>query len=240
VTTPSRADGPASEPVDSIVVDPVDPPMWGNDGLLVFLRVAGRLKALHRQGWVDRGIPNPESVADHSYQNALVAWILGACAGLDTARLVKLMLVHDLAEAVVGDVTPYTHLIRDGANPSDVAARWRDLVDPVDAASVKLAKHDRERAAIIDLTSSLPGPLRDEICGLWDDYAERRSPEAGFAAQTDKLEALMQALEYDAQGQPADIDNFLASAQDAVTHPTLLHVLSVLTDDMRRHDSGAQ
>src|SRR4051794_15354555 len=68
----------------------------------------GRLKEIPRTGWLDRGIlaEETESVADHSYGVALLAWLLAPDA-LDRGRVVELALIHDLAEAVVGDVTPY-------------------------------------------------------------------------------------------------------------------------------------
>lgn len=196
--------------------------------LIDFLLVVGRLKRVRRQGWVDRGIAAPESVADHSYRNAMMAWILGDVAGLDTDRLVKLMLVHDLPEAEVGDGTPYAHLVDSGSEPSDIVGRWRDLVNPEDLASMRDARHSREREALAGLTRELPTALGSTLVDLWQDYAEGRSPEARFAAQIDKLEALLQALEYQADGQPADVENFLVGAREVVSHPVLIELLEKL------------
>jgi putative hydrolase of HD superfamily len=201
----------------------------GQDGLLAFLRATGALKALPRQGWVDRGVRAPESVADHTYRNAMMAWILGAAAGLDTARLVKLMLVHDLPEVEAGDATPYGGIAVDAeADLADVVARWRELVTPEALAQAREEKHRVEAAAMAHLTGALPVALRDELRALWTEYAERRTPEARFAAQIDKLEALLQALEYRDAGQPADVENFLQSAREAVTDPVLFRFLGEL------------
>ncbi len=181
---------------------------------------------------MDRGIAEPESVADHSYRNAMMAWVFGDAAGLDTGRLVKLMLVHDLAEAEVGDATPYDEILRQGVDPADAVARWRDLVSDEDLARAREKKHRLEAQAMRRLADDLPAGLAGEILELWTEYAERRSPEARFAAQIDKLEALLQALEYRDAGEPADVENFLLSAREAVRHPVLVDLLQGLESAM--------
>jgi putative hydrolase of HD superfamily len=194
--------------------------------LLAFLKSVGALKRVARQGWVDRGVDKPESVADHTYRNAMMAWALGQPAGLDTNRLVKLMLLHDLAEVEVGDATPYGHLLGEGADSTQVAARWRELVTPDDLARVRADKHQRETEAMAALAASLPAGLRQEMLDLWAEYTQRRSPEARFAAQVDKIEALLEAIELRAAGQPADVENFLISAREVVEHPMLVSLLA--------------
>jgi 5'-deoxynucleotidase YfbR-like HD superfamily hydrolase len=70
-----------------------------NDGLFEVLQAAGRLKTLKRAGWVRVGLPEPESVADHSFRVALLAVLFGPRLGLNGEKLVRLALLHDLAEA---------------------------------------------------------------------------------------------------------------------------------------------
>jgi putative hydrolase of HD superfamily len=79
----------------------------------------------------------------------------------------------------------------------------------------------------------LPQPAADELRVLWHEYAERSSPEARFVSQIDKLEALLQALEYREAGQPADVESFWQSAQDAVEHPVLRQLLHEIEERMR-------
>src|SRR5215211_6639990 len=78
-------------------------------GLVRFMRLAGRLKRTIRTGWVDRGVPaeRVESVADHSFRVALLAWLASAGTALDRDRVLILAVIHDLAEAITGDLTPY-------------------------------------------------------------------------------------------------------------------------------------
>jgi putative hydrolase of HD superfamily len=199
------------------------------DALVAFARTVGQLKALPRQGWVDRGIVQPESVADHTYRAVMLAWTLGHAAGLDTDRLVKLMLVHDLAEAKVGDATPYGQLLDD---MSDVAVRrWRDLLPPDRLHAAKQEKHAREAVALAEMVADLPGGLAQEIQELARDYDDRGSAEARFAAQVDKVEALLQAIEYEEDGQPSDVENFLLTVREEVVHPTLVAFVEALRLD---------
>lgn len=196
--------------------------------LLEFFRLAGQLKMIPRQGWVDRGVLAPESVADHTYRMALMAWVLGAEAGLDTARLVKLVLVHDLPEALAGDATPYQALIQRGLSPEDASARWHDVLTEDEIAIGREEKMVAERGAIRDLLTHLEPRLAGELEALWTEYAQRSTPEAQFVSQIDKLEALIQAVEYERAGQPADVASFRRTAEGYVTHPVLRRLLDAI------------
>ena len=196
--------------------------------LVEFFQMVGELKRLPRQGWLDRGIATPESVADHTYRMALMAWVLGTQAQLDTARLLRLVLVHDLPEVLAGDATPYRALIERGLSAEDAAAQWHDLLTEEDLASGRQVKTAAERTAMSELVTHLSPVLAAEITDLWSDYAERRTPEARFASQIDKLEALLQAIEYERAGRPADVENFRRSADSYVTHPVLREFLASL------------
>ena len=193
--------------------------------LLDFLLLVGRLKTLPRQGWVDRGVPNPESVAEHTYRAAMMGWVLAERAGLDSARLIKLILVHDLPEVLAGDATPYAGLLAAGMGVEEALARWRELVGPEQLAEARLDKLSREAEAMQVALRGLEPALASELRQLWAEYAERRTPEARFAAQLDKLEALLQAMEYEAAGQAADVASFLLTARDEVTQPVLRELL---------------
>jgi putative hydrolase of HD superfamily len=72
------------------------------------LAAAGKLKRIKRQGWLDAGIPRQqvESVADHSFRVAFMAAFLAPSDSLDVLKMVKMALIHDLAESVIGDLTP--------------------------------------------------------------------------------------------------------------------------------------
>src|SRR5215211_3741768 len=154
-------------------------------GLVRFIRLAGRLKRTVRTGWVDRGIPaeQAESVADHSFRVALFAWLAADGTGLDRDRVLKLALIHDLAEAITGDLPPY--------DPADVVAPDDDarvaFLNRRHLASAERSagKHAAEAAAIAELSRDLPESLRAEIELLWQELEARATPEARFVKQVD-------------------------------------------------------
>jgi putative hydrolase of HD superfamily len=147
------------------------------EGVLTFLRAAERLKTVTRSGWTSTG--QQESVAEHTWRLCLMAMLLyGRAPGVDLARLLKMCLVHDLGEAIGGDV-------------------------PAPAQQAGASKAGQERADLVQLTASLPSALREEILVLWDEYEAASSPEARLAKGLDKLETILQHT----QGKnPEDFD----------------------------------
>lgn len=146
-------------------------------GVLDFLRAAEKLKTTYRSGWTSAG--RVESVAEHTWRLCLMAMLLAdRVPGVDFARLVKICIVHDLGEAIGGDI-PAIHQV-----PGE-------------------SKAAQERNDLLQLLSPLPDRLRDEITALWDEYEAAESPEAKLAKALDKLETIMQHN----QGQnPPDFD----------------------------------
>jgi putative hydrolase of HD superfamily len=147
------------------------------DGILAFLRSAERLKTVARSGWTSAG--EPESVAEHTWRLGLMAMLLyGRDPGVDLARLLRMCLIHDLGEAIRGDL-------------------------PAPAQAGAGAKSAEERADLVELTAPLPAALRAEIVALWDEYEAAESREALLAKGLDKLETILQHT----QGRnPADFD----------------------------------
>ncbi len=148
---------------------------------LGFLRTAARLKETARAGWALRGIERPESVADHTFGVCLLALVLSRDAepALDRGRCLALALAHDLAESVVGDITPY-----DGV--------------PVEE------KHRRERDALRALCGMLGSA---ELLELWEEYRAAATPEARFVKELDRLETVLQAAAYE-EARGVDLGEF--------------------------------
>ena len=144
--------------------DPIDPARL--TGILDFLRGAERLKDTLRSGFTSGG--RAESTAEHSWRLALMILCFEReLEGVDVARLVKLAIVHDLGEAISGDVPAVAQAADDG-------------------------RAARERADLEALCAPLPADLRAEMLALWDEYAEARTPEAVLAKGFDKLETVLQ------------------------------------------------
>jgi putative hydrolase of HD superfamily len=170
---------------------------------------AGKLKRVRRKGWVDRGVADAESVADHSYRLALLAWALARERGLDADRAVKIALLHDLAEAEVGDETPFDEAL--AASEFD-RARF-DQPAPRDEAR-RAAKHARERAAIDRLAAQLPATVAAELIELTADYDAQRSAESRLVKQLDRVETMLQAEEYLAEQPDLPIGSFRHEVPD--------------------------
>jgi putative hydrolases of HD superfamily len=170
------------------------------EGILAVLADAGRLKKLKRSGWVRVGIPDPESVADHTFRLALLALLVGPHLGLNVDVMIRLALIHDLGEARVGDLTP------------------ADRVPP----SEKRAREVEALSAIVD-----PLPDRTALYDLWGEYDAAATAEARVVRQLDKLEMAVQALEYElAFGR--DLSEFWASARAGLSEPLLLQLFDRL------------
>ena len=147
------------------------------EGVLTFLRAAERLKTVTRSGWTSAG--EQESVAEHTWRLCLMAMLLyGSRPGIDLARLLKMCLIHDLGEAIRGDV-------------------------PAPAQPAAGSKSHQERTDLLELTTSLPPALQHEILELWDEYEAADSPEAKLAKGLDKLETILQ---HNQGKNPADFD----------------------------------
>ncbi|CAI48694.1 HD family hydrolase [Natronomonas pharaonis DSM 2160] len=146
------------------------------DAALSALADAYALKDERRTGWQLRAVENPESVAAHSWGVATL--VVRFCPDdLDRERALSLAVVHDIAEAEVGDIPTR-------ADPD------ADTVD--DEEKVR-----RERAA---LSGPLAG-LGDDIRELWEAYERRDSPEARFVKDMDLLDTCLQALVYERDGR---------------------------------------
>jgi len=193
----------------------------GSDGWLRFARLVGRLKTLRRQGWIDRGVEEPESVADHSFRLALLAWLLARTRpDLDAERAAILALAHDVAEAIAGDRTPFDAALRAGAEREQLF-RQRPIYDPESEARKTAA----ERAALAELTALLPEPAGAALVAAWEEYEAGQTAEARFVRQLDKLETVLQAFEYHARQPGLIIDSFVLGALDEVVDPVLRSLL---------------
>jgi putative hydrolase of HD superfamily len=192
------------------------------DAILHFWSLALRLKRLRRTGWLDRGVNDPESGADHSWGVALLGWLLARDhPDLDRDRVLLLGLVHDLPEAVAGDPTPFDH-VRDATG---VIAANHFSTAPGYTASARAAKQQAELAALDDMLRDLPAPLAADIRDAWHEYEAGQTPESRFVRQIDKLETLLQAEDYLDRQADLVIDSFRLGSRRDVSEPGLTALL---------------
>ena len=152
--------------------------------MLHLLLELGNLKKLPRTGWLLRGVPYPESIADHSYRVALITLFLAdelrsKGVGIDVEKALKIALLHDVGEARITDV-PKT-------------------------AQYYLDKGRAEKKAVMELLLTSPRPR--EYFKLWREYEEELSTEGRLVKFADRLEMLIQAYEYEKAGF-RDLDEF--------------------------------
>jgi putative hydrolase of HD superfamily len=152
------------------------------DGILEFLRATEALKTTTRSAFTSAG--ERESVAEHSWRLCLMAMLVAPTMhDIDFGRLIKICIVHDLGEAIGGDI------------PAPEQARR--------AAHGEGSKAEAERRDLMQLVAPLPLERRDEIVALWDEYEAAQTPEARLAKALDKLETILQHT----QGRnPPDFD----------------------------------
>lgn len=201
-------------------------------GLARFLRRIGRLKFTPRTGWLDRGVPpaSTESVADHSFRMALLAWSAAHASesDVDPDRVLKLALIHDLAEAVTGDPTPYAASAipaDDGSDARRTFLQQRHVRSPEETTR----KREAERAAMADLVKDLAPGLASEIESLWAEYEAQRTPEARFVKQADRLETYLQSREYLEEDDARPMASFAAEVTDSIPDPGLRQLRDAIT-----------
>jgi putative hydrolase of HD superfamily len=192
------------------------------DDTLTLFRTLANLKETPRTGWLDRGIPTDEveSVADHTMMTALIAWVLALDdPSLDADRVLKLAIVHDLAEAIVGDRPPYEPHELPTGDPEALRAFFsvRHLRTPQNRATKQ--RDEAEAAAM--LTGLMADAAADAVSALWQEYEERSTPEARFVKDVDTLEAFLQSRAYLRSHPEAPLWGFTDMARNEIDHPIL-------------------
>ncbi|CAN9507758.1 unnamed protein product [Ophioblennius macclurei] len=174
--------------------------------MLQFMKLIGQLKRVPRTGWVYRKVKDPESVSDHMYRMAMMSLTI-TDPTVDKDRCIKLALVHDMAECIVGDIAPADNIS-------------------------KAEKHRREEEAMKHLTSLLPEGLKQELYGLWEEYETQGSAEARLVKQFDLLEMILQAHEYEElEKTPGRLQEFFDSSAGRFHHPDVLQLVSSLNEE---------
>lgn len=134
---------------------------------LQFLREIDRLKTVVRQSpLLDRS--RKENSAEHSWHLALYALVLSeyASGSVDTQRVMRMLLLHDVVEIDVGD-----HPIHGGSS-----AAWQA---------------EQEDKAAERLFGLLPPPQGEEFLALWREFEQAESEDARFAKALDRFQPLL-------------------------------------------------
>ena len=142
-------------------------------GVASFLFEMGHLKHTTRAGWLLLGISQPETVAEHSFRVGVVGMVLAVLEGADVGRTAALCLLHDAHETRIGDVPSVGRAYVTTAVPEAISAHQ---------------------------TSAMPEGVAKFFQDLVGEYEAGQTPESRVARDADKIETLLQAAEYQAQG----------------------------------------
>lgn len=181
--------------------------------LLSFFRIVCNLKTIKRSGWIHKSnITSPESVADHSYSMCMMSMILAEIMNLDSGYIMKMVIIHDLAESMVGD-----HM------PDNKSSEEKQLL---------------EDQAMKNIISKLPNSLRKTYLRIWNEYINNITVNAKFVHNMDKLEMALQAKEYEFEGYPKEVlQPFIKSATDYISNERfdlVFEILQAIIDDSKR------
>ncbi|KAK6618226.1 hypothetical protein RUM44_002677 [Polyplax serrata] len=161
------------------------------------------LISLKRTGWVLRNVEDPETVSGHMYRMGIMTFLIPDSSGVDRTKCMKLSLVHDLAECIVGDLTPFCG------------------VDPVE-------KHRQEDVAMKELTQMI-GDSGVEIYRLYKEYEAQVTDESKYVKDLDRLDMILQAYEYEKSGgRPGKLEEFFASTLNKFHFPWTIDIVKEL------------
>ncbi|MFI7303985.1 HD family hydrolase [Micromonospora aurantiaca] len=157
-------------------------------GAMSFIFEAGVLKRAARTGWWFAGVKHPESIAEHSFRTALIGMMLAAMEGADPGRVSMLCVLHDTQETRITDI-PH------------IAKRYLTAAP--------------NTAVTADQVAACPPAVADVITAVVAEYEAGETLEAIVARDADKLECLVQAVEYRHQGV-ADVQRWIDSSRAAL------------------------
>ena len=160
------------------------PPPSSPTSPIPFFHMIERLKTTKREGWRRFGIIDGESIADHMYRMSIITMLAPPylASKINIAHCTKMALIHDMAESLVGDITPIERM-------------------------EKAEKHRRESDTMHFLTERLLGQgtgAEDAGKGMleiWMEYEQGETLEAQFVHDVDKIELLLQMVEYEKRGE---------------------------------------
>lgn len=166
--------------------------------MIDFFLTIMKLKDRVRTGWELHGIKDPESVADHTFGTVFLTYLFSEDK-YDTEKCLKLALIHDIHEAIIGDL------------PSSEIS--------------KKVKREKEQKAFKELISGFE-VKKEETNKLWREYFQRKSREAKFVRDMDKIEMIVQALFYaqkyrkhQKEIDTLQLENFFQSAKKEISTP---------------------
>jgi putative hydrolases of HD superfamily len=180
-STPHTSNLPKPNPwsVQAVLAELPNAPQEGSSSPIPYFHYLERLKVEKREGWRRFGIDRGESIADHMYRMSMITMLAppSLSSKLDMGRCIKMALVHDMAEGLVGDLTPV-----DGIPKPEKNRREAGTMDWI--ANNLLGK----------VHGGLPGK---DLRAAWQEYEDSETLESKFVHDVDKIELILQMVEYE-------------------------------------------
>lgn len=177
---------------------PVEP-QTNSSSPVPFFHLLERLKTTKREGWRRFGIVHGESISDHMYRMSILTMLAPAelSSRINVPHCTKMALIHDMAEALVGDITP---------------------VDGVPKVEKNRREADTMEYICKELLGKVGGGLTgQDIRAIWQEYEDSETLESKYVHDIDKVELLLQMVEYErAHDGKIDLGEFSWVAQKIV------------------------
>jgi len=134
----------------------------------------------------------------------MLSMVFSATVGVNTEKILKMALLHDIAESITGDFTP-----------EDISKENKKIV---------------ENEAMEEILAKLPSKLGDEYKKIWIEYVQVNSKEASLMHEIDRLEMAIQAVKYSSEGFSKEIlKTFVESARKEMKTKELLNILDAIS-----------
>ena len=189
------------------------------ENVMAFFIAAEKLKTTMRHSWTSDS-NRQESTAEHTWLLCLIAITIfdELEVKIDQLKILKMLIIHDLAETIIGDIPAF-----------DIEGRK--------------GKKEREKAAMEQLVNNLPEKTRNEFIELFEECEAKSTPEAKIAQAIDKFEAPLQhniadintwdQNDYDIHGRYKmelyEFDPFLKELRNELEHMTRKKVTKAKT-----------
>lgn len=174
------------------------------DNVLKFIELVNNLKHTPRKGWEYCDVKNPEKISGHMYAMGIMTFLLGDDSDFDRLKCLQLALIHDLAECIVGDITP------------------RDNI------STEL-KHSLEDKAMKELSELVGTEIGGTIYSLYKEYEAKETPESKFVKELDRFDMIFTAANYEERDKtPNKLQEFFDSTEGKFEHPFIKKLVAAL------------
>ncbi|KAG5896743.1 hypothetical protein JTB14_031724 [Gonioctena quinquepunctata] len=174
--------------------------------VLKFLDLVNNLKHYSRRGWELCQVKDHEQIAGHMYAMGIMTFLLGDDSKLDRFKCLQLALVHDLAECIVGDITPHDNI------PEE-------------------KKHALEDEAMKELTNYVGTKIGSLIYNLYKEYEAKETPEAKFIKDLDRFDLLVTAAHYEKRDDtPKKLQEFFDATEGKFQHPFIQKLVKTLEE----------